>query len=70
MKYKGFVINFDEYVPRIYAYNKNLDKSFSFGMTEIQKSAYEKMFGYIGYKLILTNNIKQLIDNYCTYNNL
>lgn len=61
-EYRGFVIGFFELIPRVYAYNENTGMSFELGLTDIQKSVYDKM--YDSWKTILINSIKQLIDNY------
>ena len=61
-EYRGFVIGFFELIPRVYAYNENTEMSFELGLTDIQKSVYDKMYG--SWKTILINSIKQLIDNY------
>lgn len=64
MKYKGFVIDFYEYIPIIYAYNNNIDMSFSLGLTDIQKAVYDNMHGNDYWKNVLTNSVKKLIDDY------
>ena len=63
-EYRGFVIGFFELIPRVYAYNEDTGMSFELGLTDIQKSVNDKMYGYGSWKTILINSIKQLIDNY------
>ena len=67
MEYRGFVLGFFDYVPRVYAYNEDLNMSFEIGLTDIQKEIYFKMYGEESWKTILTNSMKRLIDNWLAW---
>jgi hypothetical protein len=67
MEYRGFVLDFFDYVPRVYAYNEDLNMSFEIGLTDIQKEIYSKMYGEDDWKTILTNSMKRLIDNWLAW---
>lgn len=64
MIYKGFTIYYYEYVPRIAAWNKDLDISFSNGLTDMEYVMYNKIGDY---KETLLNIIKSRIDQYIKY---
>jgi hypothetical protein len=66
--YKGFVLGFFNYIPRMYAYNESINISFGIGMTDIQKLAYDKMYGRESWKTILIDSMKHIINNYYNTN--
>ena len=64
MTYKGFTIYYYDYIPRIAAWNKDLDISFSNGLTDVEYIMYNKIGDY---KETLLNTMKWRIDQYLKY---
>lgn len=64
MTYKGFTIYYYEYIPRITAWNKDLDISFANGLTDVEYVMYNKIGDY---KETLLNTMKCRIDQYLKY---